>query len=444
MRVRRSDGGVRHPDAEVSRRPPGDASSAWSARLLTVLALVLAGVTTGGCFVQFTPVGCAADENEACRADGECRCGFGCSSNGECLAGEVCAPATVGTGACVDSTWYNTPVVDAGTDTGPGTDASVMPDGGGNPVRDGGGRPVSDGGTIVRDAGTADPCGGTCTTAEICVTYTGGVSVCEALCTSDATCSTGCCAALDNGQRACLDASFCGSGSPCGACYSDERCIDWAGYGYECSYFCNFNSDCPSGCCVDLGDGTATCAPSGAYCGRNSCGGDTCTTGEQCVSWTGFGYSCSDFCTTGADCLSGCCIGLSDGSAACAPSDSYCGGSGGTCGNDSCISGEQCVDWQGYGPLCSDFCQDDWECGSGCCVGLSDGSYTCAPDATYCSSVPTCGGFTCDPFEACVTWSGYGDLCSYGCTFDSDCASGCCSVLSDGSTACAPDLSFCP
>jgi hypothetical protein len=105
-----------------------------------------------------------------------------------------------------------------------------------------------------------------------------------------------------------------------------------------------------------------------------------CHTNQLCVGWTDAPASCSNTCTTGSDCRSGCCVTLSDGSHACAPNGTYCMQ---TC-EPPCDEMHTCV-LVGRQASCLSHCTGDSDCGAGCCVALDSGDQSvCIDDRAYC------------------------------------------------------------
>ena len=90
-------------------------------------------------------------------------------------------------------------------------------------------------------------------------------------CASDDDCATGCCAPLSNGDSACAPQKLCcaDDGADCG---SDADCcsaLDGSGYcvldTHTCTHTCKTDRDCTTGCCAALQNGDSACAPAD-YC----------------------------------------------------------------------------------------------------------------------------------------------------------------------------------
>ncbi|MDH5671471.1 MAG: hypothetical protein OEZ06_04930 [Myxococcales bacterium] len=106
-----------------------------------------------------------------------------------------------------------------------------------------------------------------------CCGYEDGTALCfrgscRPTCTDDpAGCSTGCCIALDAERALCIDAggpgSACDNAGQCCSFWSDEgTCISQPEGGGLCQNFCTRDIECPGGCCLGLQNGGAACAPS--------------------------------------------------------------------------------------------------------------------------------------------------------------------------------------
>lgn len=116
----------------------------------------------------------------------------------------------------------------------------------------------------------------TCCDGSVCVGFEDGAILCAATCSTGSDCASGCCAATDDGTGVCAGPEYCGGGGACveagsdcttQECCSGSTCVDYGnGYGIACGAMCSYGSDCASGCCVALEDGSAVCAPS-EYCG---------------------------------------------------------------------------------------------------------------------------------------------------------------------------------
>ena len=127
--------------------------------------------------------------------------------------------------------------------------------------------------------------------------------------------------------------------------------------------------------------GTSTCITSGNQCSADA---DCCAfteTNGYCIDGT-----CTDGCTTDADCTTGCCAPLENGGSACGPKALCCKDDGEACGGDSdCCSA---LDGMGYCVtgvnVCAPTCKSPDDCASGCCALLDNGDSVCAP-VQYCN-----------------------------------------------------------
>lgn len=146
---------------------------------------------------------------------------------------------------------------------------------------------------------------------------------------------------------------------------------------------------------LDGGDGTD--APSGAACTApgGNCRGDTnaCCNGSTCVFDTKNPAKavCAATCLQDSQCTSGCCKVLIEGSqAVCAPA-TYCAGScatpGGDCSTQTgqpCCANAICVQSTVTGTSCAARCATNEQCRSGCCAPLDNtGELVCSP-AQFC------------------------------------------------------------
>ncbi len=132
--------------------------------------------------------------------------------------------------------------------------------------------------------------GGACTTTDqccpvggvpaVCASLPGAGQICSARCNVNTDCSTGCCAQLADGSRACTVARWCAPAGACTsavgqACSSDAVCCPDPGNGSPsacatgssgfatCGTLCVNNGGCASSCCVARSDGLKTCRPPG-------------------------------------------------------------------------------------------------------------------------------------------------------------------------------------
>lgn len=203
-----------------------------------------------------------------------------------------------------------------------------------------------------------DGCGGSCGSCPGGTTCNTASGACERVCVPS-------CGGRNCGPDGC--------GGSCGTC----------SVGLACS---------PSGVCQ------ATCfANSGDPCATDS---DCCPQAgggrSRCVRLTGVGTVCTAVCTAASECLSGCCVSLTDGTRACniplfCASTSACyAGVGQACGRDADCCRETaglrnptaCTCF-GTSCACRALCSQNSDCTSGCCARRDDGVRICAP-ATSC------------------------------------------------------------
>lgn len=125
------------------------------------------------------------------------------------------------------------------------------------------------------------------------------------------------------GQK-CSDSSPCCNGFTCVFDANDPA------QGSICASNCLNGTQCNSGCCTVLIQGTsAVCAPP-KYCAGSCqtagqpCASAACCPNSVCVNSTVTGVSCAARCTSGTQCVSGCCAPLSNtGELVCSP-PSFC------------------------------------------------------------------------------------------------------------------------
>lgn len=139
-------------------------------------------------------------------------------------------------------------------------------------------------------------------------------------------------------------------------------------------------------------DAQPICGQAGTACALP---GSPCCTGTTCVTFPDFGGDfCAADCTTGDGCNSGCCTGLVNGGAVCAPS-SYCAtckkaGEEGCQSNGDCCNGSACITELSGGVatrnVCKDYCTANSACYSGCCAPVIDATYFVCSASNFCSS----------------------------------------------------------
>lgn len=178
-----------------------------------------------------------------------------------------------------------------------------------------------------------------------------------------------------------------------------------------------------SGCFFPPGGGASG---GGAVCTANSSTACLCadgTSGQRTCNATGTVLSaCAQpcACDTGATGTRACGVAgaacVCGGASSCAPGQTQvCACSNGGAGTQTCA-----LDGTGWGACLG--------CGAGSCsrtVGQA-----CATSTDCCAS----GG----QLGLCVDFGASGQVCSTRCVNDAQCASGCCSLLGDGSRACGP------
>jgi hypothetical protein len=138
--------------------------------------------------------------------------------------------------------------------------------------------------------------------------------------------------------------------------------------------------------------GAHQCYPDQTLCTDDTAG---CCLGLRCVSEpSGPNAVCTPTCQTGGDCASGCCSPLANNSANVCLPPQYCPD---TCipeyvscisAMDACCAGTMCIydDTSQSTASCSYICTFDGDCLSGCCASLQDGTglSVCA-NASYCA-----------------------------------------------------------
>ena len=131
--------------------------------------------------------------------------------------------------------------------------------------------------------------------------------------------------------------------------------------------------------------------------------------------------------------------------AACIAAGSNCRGSA-----DECCNGTTCVfDTKDTSKaVCATTCLKDSQCNSGCCKVLIEGtSAVCAP-AKYCAgncSAPgqDCRSQACCANATCVVSTVTGTSCAARCAVGSQCASGCCAPLDNTGELVCSPATFC-
>jgi len=252
-----------------------------------------------------------------------------CSAGGRtpdhCTPGAVvacaCPGGSSGTQSCDASGVLGTCLGFSGADAGPHRDGGAVRCGDG--VCSAGESCASCGGDCGACGGCSVSPGLSCTTPSMCCGDTGHTlqgtcanlqdgsgAICRGLCVADSECTSGCCYGLNDGTGACGAAGLGLAGSPC----SSSTC-------------CGGGLSCIGGTCQ------AECLPAGASCSSTlDCCGDS-----VCANVYGTGYVCHAHCLHGSDCTSGCCYVLNDGTGACATT--LLAPSGAWCDSSACCEG---------------------------------------------------------------------------------------------------------
>jgi len=135
-----------------------------------------------------------------------------------------------------------------------------------------------------------------------------------------------------------------------------------------------------------------------------------------------------------------------DSASACVPANGDCRANA-----NECCNGAVCV-FDANNPsraICADTCLNDSQCASGCCTILVQGtSAVCAP-SRYCagSCAPPgadCTSQTCCPNSLCVVSTVTGTTCAARCAINSQCISNCCAPLQNTGDLVCSPPQFCP
>jgi hypothetical protein len=149
--------------------------------------------------------------------------------------------------------------------------------------------------------------------------------------------------------------------------------------------------DCDATPASDAGfvqpDTGLACLAAGSDCRGKE---NDCCNGTVCVFDTANPSKavCAASCLNGSQCNTGCCTTLIEGTAAvCAPTN-YCAGScakaGESCSSTTCCPNTVCVTSTVTGVSCAARCANHSQCASGCCAPLDNtGELVCSP-ATFC------------------------------------------------------------
>jgi len=196
------------------------------------------------------------------------------------------------------------------------------------------------------------------------------------------------------------------------------------------------------------GAGTGgSCLPADALCDADP---TNCCAGTFCLQASGIAGQCQQRCTDDSECATNCCLEAGDNNdRICAPAN-LCGGVGPQCestvgaacgaGVANCCSEFLCIssstpEFNG----CQESCSDETDCASGCCRPTSNAAVNFCVDARYCvcsGAGESCGGGTglsCCEGSICIMQVGASTAgCAPTCTDSSECASQCCTQLSNG------------
>lgn len=203
---------------------------------------------------------CAPGERQACRADGQCRCGASCVPGTPCPDAPEgpagCASLGNGAGVCVDVAWLT------------GLPRGRVPCG-----------------ASSCDAATAQ-----------CVQWADGGVACAARCTANTACDSGCCSPLQDARGATLGnvcapgpGYRCAADTPAGRscdppCGPDALCGSWEG-APTCLPRCGEGGACGDTCCAAEG-GLAVCLPDARRCAARPVVAPACSTLDACVEVT--------------------------------------------------------------------------------------------------------------------------------------------------------------
>lgn len=162
-------------------------------------------------------------------------------------------------------------------------------------------------------------------------------------------------------------------------------------------------------CAVALGGTEGACVEASWLVGPGGtlqCGREACALDNACVDWGADGVRCAAPCSTNTECASGCCIEIMDRVAGgtrsvCAPTERYTclvGSPAGRTCSPECSAAEGCV-WIGAAPQCRPTCAGDEECGDTCCALTTGGARVCTLDRSKCGSTLRTA---CTNLEGCV------------------------------------------
>jgi len=282
--------------------------------------------------------------------------------------------------------------------------------------------------------------GGSCGSGVSCLMYTGN------LFSSD----PGLCAPLHGSAINCAGDSGCSAQTPicmtytqgtAGTCVSEPE--------LDCVCKDPFGSATVTRCQSTLQSGRACIAQGG------KCDQVPCCSGEICKADTTGQAVCQLACTSDSDCTSNCCsrapnssIGVCGAAADCCSSQ---GGACGSAGDHPCCSASTCISFGTDPYACAKICTADSDCGTGCCVPVSNANHSSCAPKEQCGTSSSCTsevGANCDNINccsnlACVAPAGVNTFtCQPTCTQRSDCGTNCCVPITDaGYSACLPATS---
>lgn len=149
-------------------------------------------------------------------------------------------------------------------------------------------------------------------------------------------------------------------------------------------------------CAIPTGTAAGACVEARWLVGEGGtlqCGSESCPLDNGCVNWGADGVHCAPPCAVNTDCNSGCCVEIADRVAGgardvCAPTEQYACLPGAPAGHGctpACASTESCV-WIGASPQCRPTCARDADCGLACCAATTGGGMACAAERMSCAA----------------------------------------------------------
>ncbi|HEX8794720.1 MAG TPA: hypothetical protein VF765_27425 [Polyangiaceae bacterium] len=225
-----------------------------------VLALLSVTIPIA-CANTGTPRGCAPNSTQSCSCENGDTGVQTCSADGTVFSGCDCSGGTPDGGSS------------SGGSSGSSGGISSSGSGGGSS----GGCIDSSSSTTCTSSSQCCQSGANQVNGAICAGDNGSsVYTCHAACTSNAQCTSGCCASVNGGGAVCAAATHCtgssssgGGGSSSGgceqigqACTSSSQCCSGSTYGntcatadgtsYSCAAVCYHSGECLSNCCLQL------------------------------------------------------------------------------------------------------------------------------------------------------------------------------------------------